>query len=84
MAFQLIVWNAMVEWLLNCKSRLYMRAGRLFKRFDFISHNHGSQENEQFEFKVEFDIKAENLQSLVNTASQEAAVCEIFNKHIKQ
>lgn len=71
---------------LKCKSRLYMRAGRLFKKSDFIQHNHDSQENDQFEFQVEFDIKSEcaNLNALVNTGSQKAAVTDIFEKHVRE
>lgn len=70
---------------IKCKSRLYMRGSRLFKRQDFIAHNHSSQEESKFEFEVEYDIKMEcaNLQSLVNAGSQKSAVSEIFDKHIK-
>lgn len=70
----------------GCKSRLYMdKNGRLYKKGDFIPHNHPPQENEHQEFKIESSIKDEcgNLAVLVNSRTQSSAVTEIFDKHMK-
>lgn len=69
----------------KCKSRLYMKNGRLYKKDDFVEHNHKSQEIECTEFKIEKSIKDEcgDLNVLVNARSQSSAVTEIFEKHMK-
>lgn len=68
----------------KCKSRLYMMNGRLYKKADFIPHNHPTQERERFEFEVENKIKTEcgNIDALVDVTSQASAVTEIFDKNM--
>lgn len=70
----------------KCKSRVYMKDGLLFKKDDFIEHNHPTQENERFEFEVEYEIKQEcsNLDTIVNSRSQSSAVAEIFDKKMQK
>lgn len=70
----------------KCKSRLYMKNGRLYKKSDFIEHNHPNQEKDRFEFDVEYQIKNEcgKIESLIKTKSNSSATSEIFNKYIKQ
>lgn len=69
----------------GCKSRLYMKNGRLYKKGDFIEHNHPPQEDEHREFEIESTIKDEcgSLSVLVNARTQSSAVTEIFDKHMK-
>lgn len=70
----------------KCKSRLYMKDGRLYRKDDFVDHNHPSQEFDRSEFAIEKNIKEEcgNLDVLVNARSQSSAVATIFEKHMKQ
>lgn len=70
----------------KCKSRLYMKNGRLFKKDDFVEHNHPPQDFDHNEFKIEKAIKNEcgNLDVLVNARTQSSAVAEIFDRHMKQ
>lgn len=69
----------------RCKSRLYMRNGRLFRQAGYFPHNHGKQSDDQFEFKIEAKIKAEcqNIESLVNAKTQTSVVSEIFHKNMR-
>lgn len=70
----------------KCKSRLYMKDGRLYNKDDFSEHNHPTQEVERSEFEIERKIKEEcaDLNKLVNARSQMSAVSDIFNKHMKE
>lgn len=70
----------------KCKSRLYMKDGRLYKKDGFVEHNHPSQAFEHSEFEIEKNIKNDcsNLDVLVNARTQSSAVTEIFDKHMKQ
>lgn len=70
----------------RCKSRLYMKDGRLYRHDDFIPHNHQSQEFYHSECQIEKKIKDEcgNLDVLVNARTQSSAVADIFDKHMKQ
>lgn len=69
----------------HCKSRLYMKDGRLYKKPDFVPHNHPSREEKYKKFEIECKIKEEcgNLEVLVNARTQSSAVSEIFDKHMK-
>lgn len=70
----------------KCKSRLYIKDGRLYRKDDFVNHNHPSQEFERSEFEIEKEMKDEcgSLDVLVNARSQSSAVAEIFDKHMKK
>lgn len=70
----------------KCKSRIYLKNGRLFQKADFIKHNHGPQHDERIDFQAEFEIKEEcaNLNALVNAATQTSAVSNIFDKHMQR
>lgn len=69
----------------KCKSRIYLKEGKLYRKPDFIAHNHGQQKDERIDFQTEFDIKEEcgNLASLVNATTQTSAVSRIFDKHMQ-
>lgn len=70
----------------KCKSRLYLKNGRLYKKDDFIHHNHPPQDVQQSEFAIEKEVKDEcgNLDALVNARNQSSAVADIFEKHMKR
>lgn len=70
----------------KCKSRLYMKNDRLYKKSGFIEHNHAVQGFDHSEFSIEEIIKDEcsNMDVLVNARSHTSAVSEIFEKHMKQ
>lgn len=69
----------------KCKSRIYLKEGKLYAKPDFIAHNHGPQKDERINFQAEFDIKKEcgDLASLVNATTQTSAVSQIFDKHMR-
>lgn len=62
-----------------------MKNGRLYRKSDFIPHNHVCQKERKKEFELEYKIKKEcgNLEVLVNARTQSSAVTEIFDKHMK-
>lgn len=70
----------------KCKSRLYLKDGRLYKKDNFVEHNHPSQAFDYSEFEIEKKMKTEcgNLDVLVNARTQSSAVTEIFDKYMKQ
>lgn len=69
----------------GCKSRLYLKNKRLYKKSDFIAHNHPPQDVDHDEFCVESRIKDEcgDLAILVNARTQSSAVTEIFDRQMK-
>lgn len=70
---------------IRCKTRVYKKGDKLYKKRDFIPHCHESQAKQRLEFEVEYNIKKEcsDLAMLVNASSQTSAVADIFLKHIK-
>lgn len=66
----------------KCKSRTYMKNGRLYRKIGFIPHNHGPQDEERVDFQAEFEIKQEcaNLLTLANAGTQTSAVNDIFDR----
>lgn len=67
---------------LKCRSRVYLKNDKLYRKIGFIPHNHGCQNAERIDFQAEFEAKVEcsNLDSLVNAASQTSAVSAIFDR----
>lgn len=70
----------------KCKSRLYMKNGRLFRKGDFIPHNHPVQEQDKINFGVECVIKKEcaNIDVVVNAKTQTSECHEVFHRNIKK
>lgn len=70
----------------KCKSRLYLKNGTLYRKSDFIEHNHAQQHEERIDFQAEFEIKQEcaDFNSLVNANTQTSAVSRIFDKHMQK
>lgn len=70
----------------KCKSRLYFKNGRLYRKGDFIEHNHPIQEQEKINFDIECIIKKEcsNIDVLVNAKTQSSECHEVFQRNMKK
>lgn len=48
---------------LKCKSRIYFKDGRLYRKASFVPHNHGCQDAERIDFQVQFSrVNVLNMQ----------------------